>query len=330
MALPMVLLTPLRLTADAERWRRTGFAGHVGKPVKQGELGTCLASILGYGPAPARPGAKPKPSRTNREQRAQLHLLVVEDNTINQEVALGILKNLGYQADVAGDGRRALLALSEKDYDLVLMDCQMPEMDGYEASRRIRQPDTAVRNHAIPIIATTAHAMAGDREKCLAAGMNGYVSKPLSPGILERVIEQWINGDPAQVVHAPSLSPWPIEPGDAVGFDQADFVERLMGNEDLARRIIRRFIEDMPKQIALLAKAVENRDAQAVRLVAHSIKGAADNVGGMEMRQVAWTLEQTGSAGDLVAAAAALPALSASFKRVTPIVEKFCDADEAG
>jgi CheY-like chemotaxis protein len=111
----------------------------------------------------------PKPSRTSRELRAQLHLLVVEDNKVNQEVALGILENLGYRADVAGDGYSALRALAEKDYDLILMDCQLPEMDGYETSRRIRQLDTAVRNHAIPIIAATAHAMPGDREKCLAA-----------------------------------------------------------------------------------------------------------------------------------------------------------------
>ena len=117
---------------------------------------------------------------------------------------------------------------------------------------------------------------------------------------------------------APSLNPG------AVAFDQGDFVERLMGNEDLARRIARGFVDDMPNQLALLAQAVSNFDAPAVRLVAHSIKGAAANVGGLEMREVAWKLEQTGGAADLAAAAAALPELSASVERAKPIFEKFC------
>ena len=166
-------------------------------------------------------------------------------------------------------------------------------MDGYEASRRIRQPDTAVRNHDIPIIATTAHAMAGDREKCLAAGMNGYISKPLRPEALEQAIEEWTGGPPALI--GSCAGPPRVPPGAAAAaFDREDFVERLMGNEDLAQRIIRGFVEDMPRQIALLAQAVNNLDADAVRLAAHSIKGAAANVCGLEMREIAWKLEQNG------------------------------------
>ena len=323
---PLVLLTPQRLAADAERWRRLGFAGHVGKPVKQGELGGCLASLLGYGPAPARPCATPRQSRTSRAQRAQLHLLLVEDNMINQLVALGILENLGYRADVVGDGLSALRALAQKDYDLVLMDCQLPEMDGYEATARIRLPETPVRNHRIPIIATTAHALAGDREKCLASGMDDYITKPLRPGALEQIIEEWTTGPRAPVDQAP---PAPTPSAATALFDREDFIERLMGNEDLARRIVHRFMDDMPSQIALLAEAVNNLDAQAVRLVAHSIKGSAANVGGLEMREIAWKLEQTGGVGDLIAAAVALPELSASFERVKPIMDKFRQDDRA-
>jgi PAS domain S-box-containing protein len=323
-ATPLVLLTPQRLAADAERWQGLGFAGQVSKPVKQGELGTCLASIVGYGPAPVRPGARKKVSRTTREQRAQLQLLVVEDNKVNQQVALGILENLGYRADVAGDGSCALRALAQKDYDLVLMDCQLPEMDGYEAARRIRQPDTSVRNHDIAIIATTAHALAGDREKCLAAGMNGYISKPLRPEALEQAIEEWTGIMPARVDNAlvpPSCAP-PVAA--LTAFDRKDLVERLVGNENLARRIIRRFVEDMPRQIALLAQAVDNNDTDAVRLVAHSIKGAAAEVGGLEVREIAWKLERRGHTGDLTDVAATLAELSASFESVRPIMEKFC------
>jgi two-component system, sensor histidine kinase and response regulator len=323
---PMILLTPLSQAADAARWRRLGFAGHVGKPVKQGELGTLLAAVMGYGPPPARSGPPPKQSGIDRELRAGLDLLVVEDNKVNQEVTLGILENLGYRADVVEDGLCALAALGRKDYDLVLMDCQLPGMDGYEASRLIREPETEVRNHEIPIIATTAHALAGDREKCLAAGMNGYIAKPLRPDALEQAIEEWTGGlDSA--LEPPSPLPCPVTVPAAPKFDREDFVERLMGDRKLARRIIRGFVEDIPRQIVRLAEAVSKRDATEVRLVAHSIKGAAASVCGPELREVAWDMEQKGSAGNLTAAAAALPELTASFERVKPIMESFCDED---
>jgi len=321
---PLVLLTPLRLAADAERWRRQGFGGLVSKPVKQGELGGCLASILGYGPATRRPSAPAATPRTSPELRARLHLLIVEDNRVNQEVALGMLENLGYRADVVDDGGGALRALAEKDYDLVLMDCQMPGMDGYEATRRIRESNSAVRNRRVPIIATTAHALAGDSEKCLAAGMDGYISKPLRAAALEQVIEEWTGGPRAPMDPAPEA---PHDPPDAApaAFDRDDFLDRLMGNEDLARRIARRFVEETPRQIALLAEAVRHHDAEAVRQVAHSIKGSAGNVGGLEIREIAWRLEQTGTAGDLAAAAVAMPMLSASFERAKPIMDTFCE-----
>ncbi len=188
---PVVVLAPTTDKTDSEQWRRLGFAGRVAKPVKQGELGACLASVLGYGPAPGTPSTPAAPQRMNREQRARVRILLVEDMVINQLVALGLLSNLGFTADVAADGREAIEALGTRDYDLVLMDCQLPEMDGYEATGLIRQPDSPVRNHYVPIVAMTANAMAGDREKCLAAGMNGYLSKPVQSAMLEDAIEQW-------------------------------------------------------------------------------------------------------------------------------------------
>jgi two-component system, sensor histidine kinase and response regulator len=300
-----------------------GFAGSVSKPVKQGELGACLASALGYGPAPMRPAERPQ-STCNLELRAELQLLLVEDNKINQEVALGILENLGYRADVVGDGQSALAALGAKEYDLVLMDCQLPGMDGYEASRLIREPDTPVLNHDIPIIATTANAMAGDREKCLAAGMNDYVAKPIKPDALERAIEEWTGGMPANVAHR-SAQPEPaVAPTNAL-FDAEDFLERLMGNQALAQRIIRGFVEETPGQIALLAQAINKYDTDQVRLIAHSIKGAAGNACGLEVREAAWKLEQKGTAGNLTGAATVMVELNASFERVKPVMQAFSE-----
>jgi CheY-like chemotaxis protein/HPt (histidine-containing phosphotransfer) domain-containing protein len=241
-------------------------------------------------------------------------------------VAVGILENLGYQADLAGDGRDALNALGREDYDLVLMDCQLPDMDGYEATRLIRRPETAVRNHHIPIIAATAHAMVGDREKCLAAGMNGYLSKPLRPEALQQAIEEWTGV--LSTAAAPTVPP-PV-PATTALFDGEDFVEGLLGDRELAQRILRGFVNDMPRQIALLAEAVNASDAGQARLIAHSIKGAAASVCGIEVRDAARKLELTASAGDMAAATAALPGLSESLDRLRTVIESFCHEDPAG
>jgi PAS domain S-box-containing protein len=331
----IVVMTPLNQSAASEHWHRMGFAGHAGKPIKQGELGGCLASLLGYGPAPAKASAAPTQLESKRETRARLRLLVVEDNLVNQAVALGLLASLGYRADVAANGREALNVLSRVDYDLVLMDCHMPEMDGYEATRCIRQRDSAVRNHDVPIVAATANAMAGDSEKCLAAGMNGYVSKPLRADALEQAIEEWTSSMPAIVNPAPAAAnPVPPVAGTppvaaAEVFDSEGFVESLMGNRPLARKIIRGFVDDMPRQLALLAQAVAGGDSKQVRLVAHSIKGAAASVCGPEIRAAAYQLEQIGHGGDLSAATAALPELTGSLERARPLMEIFCSADSA-
>jgi signal transduction histidine kinase/DNA-binding response OmpR family regulator/HPt (histidine-containing phosphotransfer) domain-containing protein len=319
---PVIVLAPTTNKTDAEQWRRLGFAGRVAKPVKQGELGACLASVLGYGPAPGAASTLTAPQRMNRQQRAHVRILLVEDMVINQLVALGLLSSLGFTADVAADGREAIEALGNRDYDLVLMDCQLPEMDGYEATRLIRQPDSPVRNHSVPIVAMTANAMAGDREKCLAAGMNGYLSKPVQAVKLEDAIEQWTGaGGPV-----PAPLPLPLEsrsPAAPVVFDGEDLVERLMGNEELARHVVRRFLADLPAQFAALSQAVGSGDSSAVTQAAHAIKGAAANTGGAQLRELAWKVEQLGRAGDLAGAAATLPDLSASFDSAQPVMQKF-------
>ena len=329
--IPLVLLTPLSQTAGADHWRALGFADRVTKPVKQGELGSCLASVLGCGPEPVRrEPQKPQEQPSGPSLQAGLRFLLVEDNPTNQEVALGMLENLGYQADVAGDGRNALRALAQTDYHLVLMDCQLPDLDGYEASRLIRQPDTDVRNHEIPIIAMTAHAMAGDREKCLAAGMNDYLSKPIDPHALEQAIARWINGtggtgSPAQTAGPAEASPPPSPT--VAEFEPEDLLERLSGNEPLARRVVTRFLGDVPEQLAVLARAVENADSEAAHRAAHSIKGAAANAGGPRVREAAWKLEQLGRDSDWAAAAAMLPELAACFESVRPLMERFCQGE---
>jgi HPt (histidine-containing phosphotransfer) domain-containing protein len=226
------------------------------------------------------------------------------------------------------------------------MDVEMPVMDGLEATRRIRdreeKNESRTGKNRLPIIAMTARAMTGDREICREAGMDDYVSKPIRMRTLAEVLELWLPGEDGEGPDrntnceeaSSGMQPDPSmvfdRVADAAMFNREDLLERLMGNADLAQRIMREFLDDMPRQIALLAKAVDNGDAPAVRMTAHSIKGAADNVGGLELRDVAWKLEQTGSAGDLISAAVALAELSASFERVMPIIDKFCSEDQAG
>jgi two-component system sensor histidine kinase/response regulator len=175
----------------------------------------------------------PKHSRTTSEEPALCRLLVVEDNKVNQVVVLGILENLGYEADVVADGSEALSALQRRHYVLVLMDCQMPGMDGYQAARLIRQRGTAVRNHDIPIVAVMAHAMAGDRELCLAAGMNDYISRPCRVDLLGRTIKEWTAGAMAgnKLMTPPAGVASVANPN---AFDSDEFIDRLMGNRQLA------------------------------------------------------------------------------------------------
>ena len=289
--------------------------------MKQRDLGACLAEVLGYSPRPGTVVSPARRPRVNREERAGLRILLVEDNAVNQEVGLGILENLGYWAEVAATGREAIEALTTDDFDLVLMDCQLPEMDGYEATTLIRRADSPVRNHAIPIIAMTAYAMAGDREKCLAAGMDGYIPKPVQPSVLESAIEQWT----AAAEVSPEIRPVAAIPQAISGvvFDDEDLLNRLMGDDDLARRIIRRFLEDLPQQFQTLSQAVARGDTAAVMQVAHAIKGAAANTGGTQLRELAAKLEQLGRAGDLTGAAATLPEFSAGLDAVRPVMERF-------
>ncbi len=322
--IPILLLTPLSQTAGMDHWRALGFADRVTKPVKQGELGSSLAAILGFGLEPARPDNQKVQDQSSRPNPpAGLRLLLVEDNLTNQEVALGMLENLGYQADVAGDGRSALRALAQTDYHLVLMDCQLPDLDGYEASRLIRQPATDVRNHDVPIIAMTAHAMAGDREKCLAAGMNDYLAKPIDPRALEQAITRWIAVSASQTSRSSGVSAAPA-PSPPAEFEPEDLLERLSGNEPLARRVIARFLVDMDEQLAVLTRAIEDADSKTAHLAAHSIKGAAANAAGPRVYEAARKLEQLGRDADWAGATAVLPELAACVQSVRPIMERFC------
>ncbi len=190
----LIMMTSLGQRGDAKRLEALGFAGYLAKPVRRDHLRDCLALALGRAlqSQPAAGGLITRHTVAETHKR-RARILLAEDNRTNQAIALAILKKLGYRADAVANGQEALAALCGLPYDLVLMDCQMPEMDGYEATRRLRDPAMGVRDPGIPVIAMTANAMVGDREKCLAAGMNDYIAKPVSFGAVAEVLERWLN-----------------------------------------------------------------------------------------------------------------------------------------
>ena len=321
--LRLVLMTDLRQSPEAEAWRNQGFNGRVTKPIKQGELGGCLASLLGFG-AQSLPGAGQIVPR-DISARSKRRLLLVEDNVVNQEVALGILENLGYPADVAPDGRIALELLAKHDYAAVLTDCQLPELDGYELARIIRDPASPnIRNHSVPVIAMTAHALAGDREKCLLAGMDDYISKPVRAAILEEMLDRY-TGDRAEGSLPPAQAPIPPAAPEAQSsvFEPEQLMERLMGDEDLARRLVRRFLTDMPAQLAALSSAIGSQDRSTGLLLAHSIRGAAANVGGNSISRAASLIETAVREGDMGKAEELLPGLGNEFHQTRGALANF-------
>jgi len=271
-------------------------------------------------------------ARGSRPQRPDARILLAEDNITNQQVALAILHKLGFRADVVASGQKALDSLRSIPYDLVLMDVQMPEMDGMEATRVARSASGGVLNPNIPIIAMTAHAMQGDREACLRAGMNDYLAKPVSPATLSCLLEKWLDRpdtapdlnqarsaavDPAR---SPEIGAASVE--DALpAFDEDALLDRLAGDRDLATGIIGQFLEDIPKQIARLKGFLDSGDIKAAGLQAHTIKGAASAVSGEALTNIAFAMEKAGNAGDFERAKSMLGELQSQFERLRRILE---------
>ncbi len=265
----------------------------------------------------------PQPCANPTLQQKRARVLVAEDNFVNQEVAIGILRKLGVRADAVADGTEAIEALKTVPYDLVLMDMQMPELDGLEATRIIRDPQSPVMNHRIPVIAMTANAMRGDRERCLEAGMNDYVSKPVSPRALEEALNKWLPSDVPKTQPVGTASPVSATgtAPEGIIFDRAGLVARLMGDEELADRIQSRFLESTPPLIESLRKSLDSGDAATARRTAHAIKGAAANIGGERLRLVALEMEQAANTGDPVAARGRLAELEAEFDRLKDFIQ---------
>ena len=322
----LVLLTSLGARGDARQMEEIGFSAYLMKPARQSDLFDSLSAVLA-GSQVSRAGRHIVTRHAVREmRRGAIRILLAEDNVTNQQVALGILRKLGLRADAVADGAEAVRSLETIPYDLVLMDVQMPEMDGLEATRRIRDARSVVLHHRVPIIAMTAHAMQGDRDRCLEAGMDDYVTKPISPEALAAALDQWLPREdsiptgPTPAAHAPALPSAPAggaaAPPKTPVFDSAGMMDRLMGDEELARIVVDGFLEDAPRLIEALRSSLAAGDAAGAIRGAHTIRGASATVGGEALRAAAWELEKAGTAGNLEAVAAGVPGLEAELGRL--------------
>ncbi len=273
-----------QLTLESQPGRGSTFTFEV----RCGPAGSPAQASPPPAAAPARPAAAaPRPAR----------ILVAEDNPTNQKVAAAVLARDGHRVDVVVDGEATLAALREVDYDLVLMDVQMPVLDGFEATRRIRAGDAGAGHRAVPVIAMTGHAMRDDRDRCLAAGMNDYVAKPVQPVDLQALVAHWLERDGAAAAEA---------------LDAEGLIARLLGDRELAADILSGFLDDAARQLSGMHRAAGAGDRKTVGRQAHTLKGAAGNVGAGAFAALAGQLEAA-SADPAAALPPRLAALDAAL-----------------
>ena len=332
----LILLTSLGLRGEAEQARRVGFSAYLTKPVRQSKLYDAIVALMSHptGKASAPQHESSVVTRHSHEEVGaasderlwRTRVLVAEDNQINQKVAVRMLERLGYRSDVAANGHEALEALSRIPYAAILMDVQMPEMGGYEATAEIRRREGDVRH--TPIIAMTANAMQGDREKALEAGMDDYVPKPVKPEALEEVLERWIS---PQESAKPDTGATIIDAGSkALDEEDAPLDESALaelrelqeeGEPDILEELIELYLEDAPSQIAALGEAVQAGEAQTVERIAHALKGSSGNMGATRMTAVCSELEDVGASSALYKAPELLQQLEEEFGRVRAALE---------
>jgi len=238
-------------------------------------------------------------------------ILLVEDNVINQKVAQGMLNKLGFKADVAANGLEAISALELIPYNLVLMDCQMPEMDGFEAAAAIRAPNSKVLNRSVPIIAMTANAMKGDRERCLASGMSDYLSKPVRKEDLAAALSTWLSSGRVSE-EAPAVTEGENHSEhlpEVQLFNEAELLERLDYDHEFVRSVLSESLQEIPRHIESLKEYCSGDDRNIIRLEAHTLRGLAANISSAALRELAQNLEFVARDGNFEAAHELLPEL---------------------
>ena len=334
--LPLVMLSSVGQDESKQTTAAVGITCHLTKPVRRSQLFDCLMQVLNNRYTDAVPHPVELTEAQNADTPLNGRVLLAEDNLVNQEVALRMLEMLGCDVEVAEDGQLALSAVSSKTFDLVLMDCQMPEMDGFQATTAIRKHEQQSNSDThIPIIALTANAMEGDREHCLAVGMDDFLSKPFTKEQLQALLEQWLakpkvsaeEGLPVQDPLLAALNATDDSPARISVLDQAalDRIKALQqpGKPDILIKILNQYLENSPKLLYDLDEAVATNNPEAVRMAAHALKSSSANVGAMDLSELCYALEMMAVAKQTEGALTLLNDVKRSYESIASELESY-------
>jgi len=311
---PFVMLTSLGRPEDPARLRRLGISTYLTKPVKHSDLFDALASLFTV--APKRETRRTKSTLAPRARRP-LRILVAEDQAVNRRLVTTILEKRGHTIVQVEDGKQACDALAApgaRPFDVVIMDLQMPEMGGLEATAVIRQREAGT-GRRVPIVALTAHAMKGDRDRCLAGGMDDYLSKPIDTPLLIATVEG-MDGRSRPATAADGDATKAAGQASHVVFDEAAALRRTGDDRGLLKELVALYRADAPVTVREIEAALAARNAEALRVAAHTLKGSVATVGGASARHAAATLEDFGKAGSLDGADAAFAALRTELSKL--------------
>ncbi len=344
----LVVMTSMLQRGHAEQARQAGAMGYLPKPIRHDELRDCLQTVLGL---PEGQAPKDTPTRALVPQLVTRHMvaenaqhpriLVVEDNIVNQKLVVRMVEKLGYKPDVVENGKEALTALAKGNYAVILMDCQMPVMDGFETTRCIREREVSVASRDspdgsanrsetalqsiphIPIIAVTANAMQGDRERCLATGMDDYLAKPIKLDELRSALARWASAPPDVMIHGKQFSiPTTADPARGI-FDPAKMYQNIGGDSELFAQLVRLFLDRHQTMLADIRTALADADSIAVERMAHTFKGTAGNLCASEVALTAGRLEAVGRLNALHDAPPVYAQLELEVARLIRILESY-------
>lgn len=310
----LILVTAVGQKGDARAFEKIGFSAYLSLPLEENILPDCIRAVLSLSSDDSCSGHPIITRFALAESKKQCcKILIVEDMETNLLTAKALINKQGYKTDEAKNGAIALEKVKSDHYDLVLMDCQMPVMDGYEACRRIREYETAQGIGPVPIIAMTGNAFEKDRDRCFKAGMDDFISKPVEPDVLARKIHNHLI---REVVMVRSTEPEPqdIEPKPEISiqnliFDRAQLLERFGNDEELAGIILDAFLQEAPGLVEELKALVPGEDHESIRACAHALKGSAANVNAEQLTDTAFTLEKLAGQGDISSASSTAPQL---------------------
>lgn len=315
----VVMLTSVGLRGDASRCRDSGVAVYLTKPVSESDLKDAIITALTT-PSPDRGPLSLVTRHSLRESRQQLHVLLAEDNAINQKVVVHMLQRRGHTVVVASNGREALVNLEREPFDLVLMDMQMPEMDGVQATAQIRKKEMVTGAH-VPIIAMTAHAMKGDRERFLEAGTDEYISKPLQSEKLFETIEDVIASIRSKTESSREKQGATLQPTfPEQVLDKAELLDRTQGDIDLLKQMVDLFFDNFPRLLSRLQDAISRGNSKDLECTAHTLKGSVGNFAARRAIEAALALEDLGRRNDMSHAGQALAALESEIARLKPVL----------